>query len=51
MARDRARDREAARLGWLTVRVLDEEVGDCPGSVMEDLVEIYRERRAGVQAA
>jgi very-short-patch-repair endonuclease len=47
MAKDRARDREAARLGWQTVRVLDEEVGDCLGAVVDDMVTIYAERLPG----
>ena len=37
MARDRARDREAARLGWQTLRILDEEVDDCPVAVIDDV--------------
>lgn len=44
MAKDRARDRAAARLGWLTLRVLDEEVRHLPELVIDDVVEVYRER-------
>ena len=46
MRRDRARDRAAARMGWQTMRVLDEEVSDEPDLVVADLVETYAVRVA-----
>ncbi len=46
MRRDRARDRAAARMGWQTMRVLDEEVRDEPELVVGDLVETYARRIA-----
>lgn len=46
MAKDRARDRAAARLGWLTLRVLDEEVTDLGDRVIDDVVATYRRRMA-----
>ena len=46
MRRDRARDRAAARMGWQTMRVLDEEVSDEPDLVVGDLVETYARRIA-----
>jgi hypothetical protein len=46
MRRDRARDRAAARMGWQTMRVLDEEVRDEPDLVVGDLVETYKRRIA-----
>ncbi|MHB1139864.1 MAG: type IV toxin-antitoxin system AbiEi family antitoxin domain-containing protein [Microthrixaceae bacterium] len=47
MAKDRARDRAAARAGWLTIRVLDQEVADELPAVIEDLVAVHalRSRR------
>lgn len=45
MARDRARDRAAARVGWQTLRVLDEELDDHPEIVIDDIAATYRERR------
>jgi hypothetical protein len=50
MARDRARDREAARHGWVTIRVLDDEVRDVPELVLEDVVVTYCSRRAQLGA-
>jgi hypothetical protein len=44
MANDRARDRSAARSGWLTLRVLSDEVGACPDLVVDDLVAAYAMR-------
>lgn len=44
MRRDRARDRAAGRMGWHTMRVLDEEVSDEPELVVEDLVGVHRRR-------
>lgn len=44
MARDRARDRAAATHGWLTMRVLDEEVADLPGVLVQDLLTVHRLR-------
>jgi hypothetical protein len=44
MAKDRARDRAAAALGWQTLRVLDEEVADCPAQVADDVVAAYTVR-------
>jgi hypothetical protein len=44
MARDRARDRTAAGAGWLTLRVLDEEVVGVPELVRSDVVATYRTR-------
>ena len=41
MAKDRARDRAAARAGWLTLRVLDQEVADELPALIEDLVAVY----------
>lgn len=51
MARDRARDRAASGEGWLTIRVLDEEVRDRPELVVADLEAVYRSRcdQAGVE--
>lgn len=45
MAKDRARDRAASRLGWLTLRVLDEEVVQLPDVVLDDVVATYHHRR------
>jgi hypothetical protein len=44
MARDRARDREAARQGWQTLRVLDDEVRRSPDGVVDDVVTSYEMR-------
>lgn len=44
MARDRARDRAAAGAGWVTLRVLDEEVVAVPDLVRADVVTTYRTR-------
>jgi hypothetical protein len=44
MAKDRARDRAAASAGWQTIRVLDEEVADCPTQVVDDVVAAYTMR-------
>ncbi|UDY37351.1 type IV toxin-antitoxin system AbiEi family antitoxin domain-containing protein [Dermatobacter hominis] len=46
MRRDRARDRAAARMGWQTMRVLDEEVADEPDLVIADLVDTHAMRVA-----
>lgn len=46
MARDRRRDRQAAAQGWLTLRVLDEEVEQLPAEVIDELVAAYLMRRA-----
>ncbi len=45
MATDRARDRAAARAGWVTIRVLDDEVRDIPDVVVADIVATHRRRR------
>jgi Protein of unknown function (DUF559) len=37
MAKDRARDRAAARRGFQTLRILDEEIDDCPHEVIDDV--------------
>ena len=44
MRRDRERDRAAARMGWQTMRVLDEEVSDEPELVLDDIVTTYQRR-------
>ncbi len=44
MARDRRRDRQAAAVGWQTLRVLDEEVRDIADEVVADLLAAYAER-------
>jgi hypothetical protein len=51
MAKDRARDRLAARRGWQTSRVLDEEVSACPDAVIADLEVIHRTRVAQLRLA
>lgn len=45
-ARDRQRDRHAARRGWLTIRVSWEELDADPGGVAADLRAVYDQRRA-----
>jgi Transcriptional regulator, AbiEi antitoxin len=44
MAVDRARDRTAARLGWQTLRVLDEEVAACGPAAVDDIETAYATR-------
>ncbi len=44
MVRDRAHDRAAAARGWMTVRVLDAEVTECPDAVIGDLTSIHADR-------
>jgi hypothetical protein len=44
MANDRARDRLAARSGWLTIRVLSDEVRECPDLVIDDVVSAFSMR-------
>jgi hypothetical protein len=44
VARDRARDREAARHGWQTLRVLDEEVDEHSDAVLDDIMTTYAQR-------
>jgi hypothetical protein len=44
MARDRARDREAARHGWQTLRILDEEVEAHSDDVLDDIMTTYTQR-------
>ena len=44
MATDRARDRDAASLGWQTLRVLDDEIRACPMAVLGDIEATYRAR-------
>lgn len=44
MARDRRRDRMAAAQGWLTLRVLDEEVEHMGEDVIRELEAAYRSR-------
>lgn len=45
MAKDRARDRDAARLGWLTVRYLCEELDqELAHLVVGELIDIYARR-------
>lgn len=51
MAKDRARDRAAARAGWLTLRVLDEEVHDLLDTVVDDIVGVYHRRRREISCA
>jgi hypothetical protein len=51
MAADRARDRAAARVGWQTLRILDEELTDCPDVVVDDLVTAYLTRLGQLRAA
>ena len=46
MAKDRARDRAAARAGWLTIRVLDDEVTSCPDAVLDDVTTAFAVRLA-----
>jgi hypothetical protein len=49
-AKDRARDRAAAREGWLTLRVLDDEVRHLPAELIDDLVVTYGSRIALLDA-
>lgn len=44
MARDRARDREAARFGWQTLRILDEELTERREIVAGEVLGAYRVR-------
>lgn len=44
MRRDRERDREAMRMGWLTVRFLDEEIAHAPDVVVADVEAIHHRR-------
>lgn len=44
MAKDRARDRAAAAAGWLTLRVLDEEVNSVGEAVLADIEQTYLSR-------
>ncbi len=44
MAKDRARDRVAARHGWQTLRILGEEIDDCPDAVIDDVRTAYAVR-------
>lgn len=44
MAHDRARDRAAAAAGWLTLRVLDEEVHSVGEAVLVDIEQTYLSR-------
>lgn len=46
MATDRARDRAAAAAGWLTLRVLDDEVARDPEGVLQDVEAAYLARVA-----
>lgn len=46
MARDRRRDRQAAAVGWQTLRVLGEEIRDIPDDVRAEVVAAYAVRRA-----
>jgi hypothetical protein len=41
MSKDRARDRAAAAVGWLTLRVLDEEVARDPAGLLRDVEAAY----------
>ncbi len=52
MASDRARDRRAAKAGWQTIRVLDEELDSCADAVIDDVVGSYevRTRQLGATA-
>jgi very-short-patch-repair endonuclease len=51
MASDRARDRDAASLGWQTLRVLDDEIRACPLAVIGDIEATYRMRAAQLRLA
>ena len=46
MAKDRARDRAAAAVGWQTLRILDEELDACPDAVIADILNTYAIRVA-----
>ena len=47
MARDRQRDREAARLGWQTLRFVYEDLVHDVGGAAEDIAETHRQRTGG----
>jgi hypothetical protein len=47
-ARDRARDRLAAKRGWLTIRIAHEELWADSDGVGRDLLDVYRDRLANV---
>jgi hypothetical protein len=49
LARDRARDRRAAKKGWQTIRVLHEELVDDPDGVARDLVDVLHRRIGQLQ--
>lgn len=51
MERDRLRDRQAARRGFLTLRVMYEELKVGPGKVGQEILDVYRERCQGNSAA
>ncbi len=51
MARDRARDREAGRHGWHTLRVLDEEVSACATDVLADITATHAVRLRQLRAS
>jgi hypothetical protein len=51
MAKDRARDRAAAREGWLTIRVLDDEVTSCPDGVVDDVTAAFAMRVAQLRSS
>jgi len=50
MAKDRARDREAAKAGWLTMRILYSELRDEPTAALDDVEQTYRTRVAQLTA-
>ena len=51
MERDRRRDRQAARRGFLTLRVMYEELKAGPGKVGGEILDVYCDRRRGNSAA
>jgi very-short-patch-repair endonuclease len=51
LARDRARDRRAAKLGWQTIRILHEELTADPDGIAVDLDDIYRRRVTQLRAS
>lgn len=51
MRTDRERDRQAAQMGWLVVRYLDEEIDQEPESVLADLERIHSVRLAQLTTA